>query len=164
MNKQSITSNEKFKSSPFGEKYLYSLNRNTFSTDISSNVFSKHFSNGLLKDDRLYIIIGSDSGLLIKYIGEQGIPNNTRYLFIELPCVINKIESEINLNNESIKLTTPENWQKVAKEMELNVYIYKDKISYIKSLSAVDCYNVDYQSYNQEIIKSLESTFFSLEH
>jgi hypothetical protein len=154
--------NEEFKINPYNEKYLYSVNRDTFSTNNSSSLYKKYFLDKLLKEESLYLIVGTDSGLLLNYIMQQELPKNTRYLFIELPHLIEKIESTLpeKYDKDTFAITTLDKWKEAAAELEINIYIYKDSVKYIKSLSVVDSFLMEYSETNQKLSQEMETMFF----
>jgi tetratricopeptide (TPR) repeat protein len=162
MTKLSNAKNEVFKTNPYGEKYLYSINRHTFEKESSNSVYKRHFGKQFEKEETLYLIFGTDSGLLTKFIFEQEKPKNTRFLFIELPHVIEQIKQALptDYDKESFSFTTPEKWKEDAEAFEISLYIYKENICYIKSLAVVNAYWLEYHSTNQDIIRALEAFFF----
>jgi len=162
MDNNIIINDEEFQCNKYGNKYLYSVNRNTFANENSSSIYKKHFSTQLEKKESLYIIFGTDSGLLVNYILEQEKPINTRYLFIELPHLIEKIKQTLptDYDDEYIIFSTPDKWAEAAERLEISIYIYRDKVHYIKSFAAFDAYLVDYHSENLAIVKGLEKLFF----
>jgi hypothetical protein len=157
-----IIYNEEFKSNPYSEKYLYSVNRDTFSKQSSSSLYNKYFSDKLLKEESLYLMVGTDSGLLLNYIMQQELPKNTRYLFIELPHLIEKIESTLpdEYDKDTFVITTIDKWKEVAADLEISIYIYKDSVRYIKSLAVVDSFLIEYNAINQRLSQELETMFF----
>jgi hypothetical protein len=78
----------------FGERFLYHINRDSFSKISASAIFDAEFKAKIFDEDSLYIIIGTDSGLLPQYIQNQGIPIGTRYLFIEIPEVLQQLQQQ----------------------------------------------------------------------
>ncbi|WP_076416971.1 6-hydroxymethylpterin diphosphokinase MptE-like protein [Colwellia sp. UCD-KL20] len=153
---------EQFQISRYNEKYLHSVNRKLFERESSSSMFERQFGEKLQKEEKLYIILGTDSGLLPTYLLQNKTPKNTRYLFIELPYILDKIKENIptNYDKNTFQFTTLDKWQETAEAFEINVYIYKDSIEYIKSFSAIDSFLIDYHSTNLKVIKELESIFF----
>jgi hypothetical protein len=162
MTKLSNEKNEIFKTNPYGEKYLYSINRHVFDKESSSSVYKRHFAKKFEKEDSLYLIFGTDSGLLTKFIFEKKTAKNSRFLFIELPHVIEQIKQVIpsDYDKDIFAFTTPDKWKEDAEAFEISLYIYKDSIRYIKSLAVVNAYWVEYHSTNQDIIRALEILFF----
>jgi hypothetical protein len=162
MTNLSKTQSETFKKSLYGEKYLYSINRQTFERENSASIYKRHFAKQFKNEDSLYIIFGTDSGLLAKYILEQEPPKNSRFLFIELPHVLEQIKDVIptDYDADTFSFVTPNKWQQEAESFEISLYIYKDSVCYIKSLAVVNSYIVEYHATNQEIVRALEILFF----
>jgi hypothetical protein len=162
MQNSNISQNEKFQLNKFEEQYLYSVNRNTFVKESSQSIYKRHFTENLFQEESLYIIFGTDSGLLSRYIIDKKTPKNTRYLFIELPQIIEQIKGilPVQYDEESFVFATPDNWKEIATKLEMDIYIYKDNLYFIKSLAAVDCYLVDYSISNQKVNRELEIAIF----
>lgn len=57
----------------FGDLFFSNLNSITFNKFDSFDVYDAEFSKVLFDDDKLYIILGTDSGLLPKYIIKKGV-------------------------------------------------------------------------------------------
>lgn len=153
---------EQFQVNQYNEKYLRSVNRDLFEKERSSSLFNRHYDVKFDQEEKLYIILGTDSGLLASYILNKTPPTNSRYIFIELPQIIEKIKKNIpnDYDKKIFTFATLDNWQEVAEEFEINVYIYKDSIEYVKSFSAVDSFLIEYHSTNLKVIKDLEAIFF----
>ncbi len=147
-----MKNNERFLTSPLGEEYLYSINRSSFVKESSHSIFSRLYDKKLEQEHTFYIVLGTDSGLLLNYILEQEKPDDTRYLFIELPEVIKLIGSRFDLEElpEHIAITTIDEWKEQGTEFGIELYLYKDKSQFIKSVAAVDSYLPDY---NDAILK-----------
>ncbi len=76
----------------FGESYLPSVNRELFSKVGSDAYYAGHYQEGLHGEDTLYLIVGTDAGLLPKWIIRKGVPEGALYLFIEVPEIIERLE------------------------------------------------------------------------
>jgi hypothetical protein len=135
-------SNEQFKYNHHNDAYLYSLNRNVFANETASSIFTKQYKEKLNKDNSFYIVMGSDSGLLIDHIIQHQDVSDTRYLFIELENYIDAIKNKSNFGQwpENIKIATIDTWQAVAKSFLIDLYIYKNGVVFLKSIAAIDAY------------------------
>lgn len=155
-----MDANEFFLKSSFNEEYLYSINRNSFIKEPSASIFKRLYKQKLEKDNSFYIVLGTDSGLLLEYLLQQDAPDDTRYLFIELPHVLTLLEQKFDLANlpEHIDICAIEHWRDKAAEFGIELYLYKDECQYIKSLAAIDSY---LPAYNNAIL-SFEQDFQSL--
>lgn len=84
------------KLNPFGEKYFEEVNSNTFIKDDSKTTYTK-FTEGVFdKEDTLYFVCGSDSGLFIKYIQDLFLdgPKGRKFIFIDYQSVIVQLNVE----------------------------------------------------------------------
>jgi len=120
----------------FNEHYLYSVNRDNFKKISANVIFDKEFKKKIFTEDSLYIIVGTDSGLLPKYIQQQGIPSGTRYLFIEPEEILTELQQLNLLDNldPTIICTTYDKWEQKAEELQIEQYSY---LSAVHSLSAI---------------------------
>jgi len=72
-----------FTVSPHGEHYLHDLQRSDFLERPSNEVFQRHFDVDFKDDDTLFVLVGSDSGLLVRWLASHGLGDGSRALFIE---------------------------------------------------------------------------------
>lgn len=77
-----------FAISRFNEYYLPSINRSTFEGLDSKTIYDGKFKKAFSQKDRLNIIVGMDSGLLANYILEEGIPDGSKFVIVELSSVL----------------------------------------------------------------------------
>ncbi|HHS83863.1 MAG TPA: hypothetical protein ENK38_02930, partial [Gammaproteobacteria bacterium] len=61
-----------FLTNQFGDEYLYEVNQHSFNQIGAAALFRKTFADTLSAADTFYIVAGTDSGLLVKYIAETG--------------------------------------------------------------------------------------------
>lgn len=67
-----------------GEAFLYEVSRDRFATLAAEQVFARRFGSWLFEDDRMYVVLGTDSGLLPRYVSTQLDAGSTsRYVFVE---------------------------------------------------------------------------------
>jgi len=153
---------EPFITNKYNEEYLYSINRNSFANKRSTDVFDNYFQKKIFIESTFYIISGTDSGLLIEYIVRNGVPKGSRYLFIELPSHIDKLNKRIySLGcKEEISVETIENWKICANEMQIDSYIYQQKSVFLKSLSATDLFEIQYHKINLILEEELQEYVF----
>jgi len=112
--------NGTLKTNAFGDKYLYNLNRDSFDKISMQAIFDAEFSKSLLQEDSLNIIVGTDSGLLPKYIQQHGVPSGSRYIFIEPEQILEQLHHHKLLAElpPEIVCTTPSQWQDQAKNIQ----------------------------------------------
>jgi hypothetical protein len=134
----------------FGDQYLFSVNQKTFEKIDYQTLFNKEFENTFDKEDTLYIITGTDSGLMVKQLIKTPPKKGSSYLFIEFPEIIELTKSQYSQLEEEnndfrrIIVTTEDQWEEEAKKMGLETYCYINKIKQIKSLAAQYYYLNEY--------------------
>lgn len=153
-----------FLTNRFGETYLHAVNRDAFNKIGSQAVFQQQLPDNLWEEDRLHIIIGTDSGLLIRHIQNRGIPAGSRFLFIELVEIIERVKQRIgDLPAEPrITLTTPEFWQQTAQDADIDTYVYLDQVQLLKSVGATDAYLPTYRDLHTSVEGDLKGWVWAL--
>lgn len=147
MSDDSTTATVSIASNAFGEQYLSQVNRHSISEQASELLFSNHFGDFLFQIRTLYIISGSDSGLLIRFIIKRGIPQESRFIFIEpdsLRSSVAKLVPELD-QYPNIALCGIGDWQQQAEKFQISHYIYQDKVKLYKSHGAL---HIEYQPYH----------------
>ena len=150
---------EQYQISKFGEPYLYSVNRNAFEKNSAKIIFNSFFDKRLWDEDYFYIILGCDSGLLTNYVIEHGLAKGSRYLFIDSEHVIENLKEQLSFTewHEHVALATLKDWEQKAEALNLQAYMYTDKVRYIKSLAANDGFDEYYYQANTEVSLKLET-------
>lgn len=150
---------EPYKISQFGEPYLYSINRQTFEQKPASSILQSLFDNTLFEKDTLYIVLGTDSGLLVDKVLEAGVPYGSKYIFIELPEVIYAMDAQLTFTkwDDSVEVCTAEKFQEVAEEFKIQSFLFTEKVKYLKSVGANDGFNNTYFTVDSELSLTLES-------
>jgi len=138
-------------SNAFGEHYLFAINRNAFQSSDASTVFRSYFGDTLFKENTFYVVAGTDSGLLYQYIKVKGVPKGSRYLFIELPPVLEHLLEMQGPENE-IVISTPQNWEETGIDnMDMLDYAVQGQLVLIRSLGVVHGHYADYQPFWQKL-------------
>lgn len=143
-----------FLTNRFGDRYLYAVNHNAFNKIGSYNIYRQRWDQALFKENSLYIIAGSDSGLLITYIQKRGIPDGSRYLIVELPELIPALESLLDsssVESRTIQLCSVNDWYTVAQDSYFAEHAYLDKVSLQKSLAVEDNHLPEYGKMWQQL-------------
>ncbi|MCR8921368.1 DUF115 domain-containing protein [Dasania sp. GY-MA-18] len=149
----------------FGEQYLPSINKNVFTSHGSKHAFQKQFKNELWETGTFHIIVGTDSGLLIKYIIEHGIPEDSRFLFIEPNSLIDTIKTlvpDLEQYSNQLILCTPDEWEEKTVDLDIDPYILDNTLRLTKSIAAFDPTLEEYERLNIEINNKLESTVYAI--
>lgn len=122
----------------YGERYLYSVNGSLFNQTGSGPYYRSFYGDALFKENTLYTIVGTDSGLLVKHILDNGPPPGSRYIFVEPSEILPLIERELPDLGTCITLCTPEEWSRNARDSALHEYAYLDRTEIVQSLAVVD--------------------------
>ena len=114
----------------FGDRYLPEINGDLFKNRPASEVFARHSDPDLFREDCFHIVVGSDSGLLVDYILQKGIPAGSTYLCIEPESVYRKLESLLPQpgTHKRLAMGLPDNWLDVAQPLDLETYILKKQV------------------------------------
>lgn len=137
---------ESFVQNAWGDRYLYSVNRHAFDRFGAKQTFERVFANILDEEDTLYIVAGSDSGLLYEYIRERPRPAGSRYLLIELEDIHTLLlqDGRCQADDETILCTDPKHWLDAARTMHLSEYLYLDAVKVVPSIAAQDQHHPQY--------------------
>lgn len=128
------------KTNVFGERYFYNLNRDSFEKISSQALFDAKFGKTLLQPNALNIIIGTDSGLLPLYLQQKGLPNGTRYIFIEPAPILEQLNNHQLLEDldPAIACVAFDEWEEAAKLFKIQDYFYITAVQSFNSLCAED--------------------------
>jgi len=153
----------RFLTNAFGERYLYEANRTTFNGLGSAGVFERHFGESLFRKDTLNIVIGTDSGLLIRHVQSQGVPEGSRYLFIELDALLPSIQhelSDVDLD-EAIQLAVVDKLEDRLGKVRFSDYANIGAINLMESIGAIDAYHADYTTVTADIRQRLDALLWA---
>ena len=140
----------------FGEKYIYAINRNSFEQYSSQVLYQQLFQHQFKKENTLYLIIGTDSGLLVNYLSTNPPEKGSSYLFIEFPEVIEKLLLDFpQSENSRIHLTDYEHWLQVAEQYEFANYLFINKVVVVHSYAVIDNYLPVYKQLWKQIEQEL---------
>ncbi|MGB0899306.1 MAG: 6-hydroxymethylpterin diphosphokinase MptE-like protein, partial [Psychrobium sp.] len=91
--------------------------------------YSQLLSEYFWKEDSYHVVAGTDSGLLIEHIVNEGIPKNSVYLFVECPEYIELIRPELNDEwQQVLKFCTPDEWEQGFDHNNAAAYFYNDAV------------------------------------
>jgi tetratricopeptide (TPR) repeat protein len=131
----------------FGERYFSSIVGEAFSPTGSDSFYQRHYGVSLVENDRLYIIVGTDGGLLLNWLLTQKPAADSRYLFVEVAACLERLNREGIIPQDlpdNVHLQPYETWLEKASELSMKDYFYVSRISPILSLSVIDGYHDAY--------------------
>ena len=145
----------------FGDRYLYDVNRSLFNQVGADNIFRRRFGERLFDKDSLTVIIGTDSGLLPRYIQQQGVPDGSRYLFIELDQLLPMIGDAAGELDEHIHLVGQNGLIDALKPANFADYANIGAVRLIESLGAADAFIGDYRDLVADIRRQLDGVLWA---
>jgi len=157
-----------FVTNEFGDRYIHEVNLSAFNKVGSDALYSQIFGKGLFQEDTLHIVVGTDSGLLPHFLLKRGVPDGSRFLFIELPAVLDRIKESFppDFKDQPIECTTYNDWEKTAEQLHLTDYIFINKIQLHQSVGAMDAnipaYHELYWTVSEELTRLTWGTQASL--
>ncbi len=150
----------------FGEKFLHGVNRSTFMGGHSHTVYRSWFGEEYLQENSLYIVLGTDSGLLVAYFLAQELPTGTSILFVELQEVIDWLQQAkpelFTEHNRSITIHAAPAFIADIERLQLENYVYLDKFFITRSFAATDMNYPPYRAMTQEVLQVAENYHWSV--
>ena len=147
----------------FGDHYLYEVNRGSFNRLGAATVFRQHFGEKLDAEDKLSIIVGTDSGTLVRHINEQGVPKGSRFLFVELdellPTILETL-SDLELD-DSITIVGHQDFTAPFKAIRFSDYANIGRIDVLESIGALDAYMGEYRIAVADIRQQLDAIMWA---
>lgn len=139
---------EPFISNDFGDRYLYSVNRNAFNRIGSDALYHSLFGDKLFGEYQFNIIVGTDSGLLPAYLVKKGIPTGTKYLFVELPEVLSALSGAGLLDTlpPDIGVIPLEGLAAAATQFNMLHYVFLDAVCVHESAATRDANLLEYRN------------------
>lgn len=121
----------------FGDNFLFSVNRKLFEQIGYQANFNKEYADKFEQENTLYIIIGTDSGLMIKELLKRPPEKGSTYLFIEFPEITTLTKIQYDLAKQKrIIVTTADKWQEAAAKIGMDTYFWLNNVKLIKSFAA----------------------------
>lgn len=147
MRKRSTTKTWTFTSSPQGERFLPTINHDTFLKADSKTLYQKHFNTVTTEENQLNIIIGTDSGLFVQHVSSMSRPSGSRFLFIELDELIAPLTKEGLFKKlpHDIKITNVTDLPKHAEKFHINDYLHMDAVRIFDSFCVSSSKEYNYQ-------------------
>lgn len=138
---QSISLSEP-KQNKFGENYYQEINNLTFEKQSSDVVFNNYYSELLESEEFLFIIVGTDSGLLYNFIKEREkeLKGDVKFIFIDFDNV-NQATGLVGDSSEvwegDVRLVK-QDFKFGRISQDFRNYVIRRKITLIKSLAVLD--------------------------
>jgi tetratricopeptide (TPR) repeat protein len=142
-------SSEAFLTNRFGDRYLYTINRSVFNHSGSRSIYHGRLQTLLKKENFLYIVIGTDSGLLLEYIKSKIIPEGSRVICIELPEILLRLRDERAMQDLDERITCISLAEFAQAEADpsfkMTEYFMLGNVEQLMSLAACDAFTAEYR-------------------
>lgn len=131
-------------SNAYGERYYPEINGAHFSKRASELQYNQYFPELLEEEDHLFILIGSDSGLLYQFLKQQDLPKHTHYVLIDFEDAVEHLdipEEETRIEEDQdapqiLFVSDQFNLDNIA--IEYMPYLIRRNVSLVRSLAAQD--------------------------
>ena len=157
-----------FSENQWGEKYLEEINRSDFACTRSTELFSQLFDFNLHEENCLFIVSGSDSGLLLPWLRQQKIGRGSRLALIELDDVYALVapeyqgllrgdqEDKANFRKPTITLHKFSTWQDELFDGSDHAWINSGSVKLLESNASSADYSRLYASMHHAISKAIQ--------
>lgn len=148
-----------FLTNDFGDHYLHEVNRDAFNHIGSDAVFRRQYGEKLWREDSLNVIAGTDSGLLVRYVLKHGLPDGSRFLFVELPELLPLVRQQLaDLEpDRRLAIITSEELKDQVEPFNFQDYAYLGNIETVQSLGVLDAYLPDYRTLYWDTKKEVDA-------
>jgi len=151
-----------FITNSFGDSYLYQVNRNAFNLSGSDSLYRSLLSEKLFEEYHLHIVIGTDSGIFPKYVAKNGVPAGSRFIFVELPIVLDALAHGGKLDDlpPEIAVITYDALAAQCSAFNLQEYVFLDAVRVQESAGSSDANLPEYR----ELSWSVHQDFLTARH
>lgn len=160
------TTTFQFISNAFADEVIYDINRDAFDKVGSDVQFDRHYGTLFEQEDYLFIVIGTDSGLLANWILQKELPIGSRFIFVEPKEVLEVVEPRIQKLEElsdHVKLVAADKWMNLVDSFQFQDYAYLDNIKVVQSFGALDAFLAEYRSINWDIQNEVKNYTWQIE-
>ena len=143
---------------PFGEAYFPKVSGNLFANSSSSTVFGRYFKETFKNPDTLYVIGGTDSGLLPFYLAElfKGNRGGRKFILLDFKSIFDDID--ITALPDWIECYPADFPLGLLSQTEVE-YMASGKLALIKSLAIIDA---KYQDVYGQFLSYLDGEYRKL--
>jgi len=128
-----------FTASPHGERFVRELQRDDFFSHPSAEVFADHFSVDFNADDTMFIVVGTDSGLLVRWLATQVSGNGSTILFVEMDDHHDAILAELPVlpDDTPVQICKASEVEQTVAANDIDRWFYGGKVVLVESMA---CY------------------------
>lgn len=148
-----------FHTNAFGDRYLPEVNRSCFCRVSAETLYSERFRKDFFSENGFYLIVGTDSGLLLQFVRQRGVSKGSRFLFVELGDVLRRLETEglIGEFDPRVAVVTFEQLDEYFETFNIDQYIYIDKLFLMDAFCVQDAHIPAYRDLFAGIKQKVEA-------
>lgn len=137
----------------FQDHYFNVINGGSFNQIGAKALYDEFFHGSLCHAKTLYIIIGTDCGLLPQYLVDHIDMQDAHYLFVEYPAVVKRLVDcgKALPQHPQISYYQPDTWQAACQKPPLVYYLYHKQCEVIQSMAVLDGHCPTYQHLRYQI-------------
>ena len=141
-----------FLTSPHGERYLHEANRDAFVRRPSAEVFERWFETDLGAEDTLHLIVGTDSGLLPRWLADRPPGAGSHRLFIELDEYRELLgEAPAGIDGEDASLCAASDWEVALGALNPTRWLFGGKVVVVESVGCGSGYASGYPTLSRAV-------------
>ncbi|MFN3829618.1 uncharacterized protein DUF115 [Tepidimonas ignava] len=124
-----------------GDRYLEEVTGAVFDRLGAQATLDATFGKTFEHEDTLYIVVGTDSGLLYRYVAGRPLSAGSRVLFIEPAPIYQTLRDAgcFEPIRDDVAVAPADDWQQQAQAQRLGDYLYLDAVEVIFSLGVQSC-------------------------
>lgn len=149
----------------YDDEVIYEVNRDAFDKVGASAQFQRQYGSLFEQEDYLFIIVGTDSGLLAQWIMKKTLPIGTRIIFVEPEAIYENVSPRLPelSDNDHIRLVTGEDWYDLKESFQFQDYAYLDHIKVVQSFASLDAYFTEYRGIHWEVQNKIKDYTWQIE-
>jgi len=142
----------------FGENYLHEINRQSFVSQPSEEVFERRLDPGLDAENTLFLVVGSDSGLLHDYLSELTLGKGSKRIVVEADELFDMIVQRTSNAGDKASLYRFGDWCSLLETCGIASYAHGGTVTLVESLGCQHDHDGRYVSMLRRIRADVAST------
>lgn len=143
--------------SPHGERYLHDVNRDAFAGVPSERVLDDWFDTDFAAPDTLWVVVGSDSGLLARWLVARGLGEGSAAVLVEPDELHGAVAGELGetLDGTDVSVCAASGWNEAITGKDLRPWLYAGRLLLVESTGCRSDYCGLYAPLLRELRSSL---------
>lgn len=148
-----------FCTNAFGDRFLKEVNHSCFQRISAETAYAERFRKELFSENGFFLIVGTDSGLLPQFVQQRGVPKGSRFIFVDLADVLERLSGEglFDELDHRIAIVPFEQLDDQFETFCIDQYIYIDKLYLIDAFCVQDAHIPAYRDMFTAIKQKVEA-------